>query len=215
MSMFLKSGAPEMNEFILYAYPFRSRAERVLWTLKEFDYSYKVKRLDPFKGETKTEEFLMLNPSRKVPVLCHGDDVYTESLAIMEYLNDLSAKLKLIPSEPKEAFNYRKVVHYGLTEIEPYLWLAEQAGRLKELYGWPEGTYEEAIFRLKDNISSVLKWVEKGRYIADSKFTLADIYFFHLITWAKQHNIEYSSGVSEYLSLLQERPAFPSEMLSI
>lgn len=186
----------------------------MLWTLREFGYPYKVIRLDPFKGETRTENFLSLNPAIKVPVLCHGDDVYTESSAIMEYLNDLSENKKLIQSEPKEAFHYRKMVHYGLTEIEPYLWLAEQASHLKALYSWPEGTYERAIFRVKENINCVWQWVEAGKYIANNQFTLADIYFYHLITWANEHKIEYSSTVSDYLALLQNRPAFPVEMLS-
>jgi glutathione S-transferase len=85
------------------------------------------------------------------------------------------------------------------------LWVAEQASRLKALYNWPEGTYEGAIFRVKENIGCVWQWAETGGYIANSEFTLADIYFYHLITWVKQHNIEYSSGVSGYLGLLQGR----------
>ncbi len=184
----------------------------MLWALREFGYPYKVIRLDPFKGETGSEEFVKLNPSRKVPVLLQGDDVYTESLPIMEYLNDRSENLKLIPSAPDEAFNYRKIVHYGLTEIEPYLWVAEQAGRLKALYSWPDGTYEGAMAQLKENIKAVWQWVGAGGCIAGGEFTLADIYFYHLITWARQHKIEYSSGVGEYLKLLQGRPAFPVEM---
>lgn len=196
----------------MYAYTFRSRAERVLWALREFDYPYKIIRLDPFKGETKSEEFVKLNPSGKVPVLLQGEDVYTESLAIMEYLNDLSENFKLIPSEPGKAFNYRKIVHYGLTEIEPYLWLAEQAGHLKALYSWPDGTYEGAMTQLRENIKLVWQWVGAGRYIAAAEFTLADIYFYHLITWAGLHNVEYSSDVSEYLKLLRNRPAFPVEI---
>lgn len=202
-----------MNGFVLYGYPFRSRAERVLWTLREFDYPHKVIRLDPFKGETRTEAFLDLNPARKVPVLCHGDDVYTESSAIMEYLNDISGTRKLIPSAPKAAFDYRKVVHYGLTEIEPYLWLAEQANRLKALYSWPDGTYEQAISRVKENIQRVWPWTEAGGYMVHGEFSLADIYYYHLITWAHQHDIEYPSGTRTYLELLQQRPAFPVEML--
>ena len=198
----------------MYAYTFRSRAERVLWALREFDYPYELIRLDPFKGEARTEKFLSLNPSRKIPVLVHGDAVLTESLAIMEYLNDLSEKRKLIPVTPKSAFNYRKVVHYGLTEVEPYLWVAEQASRLKALYSWPEGTYEAAILQAKKNISPVWQWLEAGSYIAGDEFSLADIYFYHLITWAKQHKIEYASSVSGYVKKLEQRPAFPIEMLS-
>ena len=76
-----------MDEIILYAYNFRSRAERVLWTLHELGFAHKVVRLDPFKGETRTPEFMRLSPASKVPVLVQGERVFTESVAIMEYCN--------------------------------------------------------------------------------------------------------------------------------
>jgi len=65
----------------------------VLWALREFGFPYELVRLDPFKGETRTEEFLKLNPASKVPVLVMGDKVLTESIAIMEYLNDISPEV--------------------------------------------------------------------------------------------------------------------------
>lgn len=133
------------SEFTLYAYTFRSRAERVLWTLRELDYAYAVIRLDPYKGETRTQKFLQLNPAGKIPVLVYGDEVLMESMAIMEYLNDLSSDISLIPIIEKARYRYKKVVYYGLTEIEPYLWIADQSGRLRTLYSWPEGAAEEAI----------------------------------------------------------------------
>ncbi|NOZ53687.1 MAG: glutathione S-transferase family protein [Gammaproteobacteria bacterium] len=204
----------EVDKLILYAYTFRSRAERVLWTLRELGYEYKVIRLNPFKGETRTPELSKLNPSKKIPVLVHGENVFTESLAIMEYLNDVSDSHSLAPEEPLEAFYYRKALHYGLTEIEPYLWVAEQSSRLKSLYNWPDGTYENAINQVNKNIGIVWQWVERSKYIASKEFSLADIYYYHLITWASQHNIEHLSGVRNYLSLLESRHAFPVEMLA-
>lgn len=203
-----------INKFILYAYTFRSRADRVLWALKEFDYPHEVIKLDPLKGETKTAEFLSLNSSGKIPVLIHDGAVLTESLAIMEYLNDISESIKLVPTEPKAAFKYRKVVHYGLTEIEPYLWIAIQTSRLKTLYSWPEGTYESAISQVKANIQPVLHRINAGQYIAGNEFTLADIYFYQLIEWAMQHKIECPHGVFEYMKMLKARTSFPMEMLS-
>ena len=78
------------RHFTLYAYPFRSRAERVLWTLKEFDYSFDVIRLDPFKGETSTPAFLKMNPAKKMPMLVEGANRLNEYINLMEYLNDIS-----------------------------------------------------------------------------------------------------------------------------
>ena len=185
----------------------------MLWTLKELDHPYEIIRLDPFKRETNTPEFRRLNPSGKIPVLTHGENVLTESLAIMEYLNDISEYRALTPANPNEAYNYRKVIHYGLTEIEPYVWLAEQASRLKTLYIWPEGTYEQAINMVKTNISLIDQWTENSEFIGCSKFSLADIYYYSLITWSQQHNINFSSKTENYLKQLEGREDFPQEML--
>ncbi|MCF6282592.1 MAG: glutathione S-transferase family protein [Candidatus Polarisedimenticolaceae bacterium] len=203
----------DRNKFVLYAYPFRTRAERVLWALKEFGYPYEVVRLDPFKGETKTKEFLSLNPSGKVPILTHNGEVLTESLAILEYLNDISTSKKLIPTESKAAYKYRKVVHYGLTEIEPYLWVAEQDSRSRALYTWPKGTYKDAIAQVRENIKPVWEWINASPYIAGDQFTLADIYFYQLIAWSKEHQIETPSAAKEYLKRLESRANFPAEIL--
>lgn len=201
----------DRRHFTLYAYNFRSRAERVLWTLKEFDYSFDVIRLDPAKGETNTAEFINLNPAKKIPVLVAGEKVLTESLAIMEYLNDISDSTKLIPTEPDAAYDYRKKVHYGLTEIEPYLWIAEQSSRLKGLYDWPEGTHKSTLALISSHFPVVFSWLENNAYIAADDFTLADIYFYSLLTWAQQNHFELPEYVKVYISKLEQRPAFPDE----
>lgn len=201
------------RHFTLYAYPFRSRAERVLWALKEFDYSFNVIRLDPAKGEINTPEFIKLNPAKKIPVLLDGEKILTESLAIMEYLNDISEFTKLIPTEPVAAYDYRKKVHYGLTEVEPYLWIAEQSTRLKGLYDWPEGTHESAFSLLKSQLQVVFSWLENSTYIATGEFTLADIYFYTLLTWAQQNNFDVPEHVKTYITNLEKRSSFPKEAL--
>ena len=201
------------KHFILYAYPFRSRAERVLWTLKELGYSYDVIRLDPAKGEINTPEFINLNPAKKIPVLVEGEKILTESLAIMEYLNDISDSIKLIPAEPEAAYDYRKKVHYGLTEVEPYMWIAEQATRLKGLYHWPKGSYQSTQALVKKHLPVVFSWLEKNEYITSNQFTLADIYFYTLLSWAKQQKIDVPAHVDIYLKNIEQRSAFPKEAL--
>lgn len=155
-----------MDELVLYAYTFRSRAERVLWTLHELKLPHRVIRLDPFKGEARKLEFLKLNPAAKIPILLHGDRVLTESLAIMEYLNDLSTTKHLIPRGIDANYEFRRVLHYGLTEIEPYLWVADQAGRLKQLYSWPEGMLEDALAQVRKHIVAVWSWADTAKFIA-------------------------------------------------
>jgi len=47
---------------------------------------YVSKRLDPSRGESKTPEYLALNPRGKVPTLVNGAFVVHESVAIMAYI---------------------------------------------------------------------------------------------------------------------------------
>ena len=124
----------------LYAYTFRSRAERIIWTLNELQLDYTLIRLDLSKPkDPQLTEFARLNPTRKIPVLVHDGQVYTESLAIAEYLDSLKPDISLLPSSPAENYRLRHIIHYGVSEIEAYLWLGRQAAHLRQYYSWPEG----------------------------------------------------------------------------
>jgi glutathione S-transferase len=184
----------------------------VLWTLRELDLPHRVIRLDAAKGEHKSDTFRRLNPAGKVPVLLHGDQILTESLAIMEYLNDISRMKNLIPKSISDRYVLRKIIHYGVSEVEVYLWIADQATRLKRIYSWPKGTYEESIDRVKQGVKQICTWIEGNDYLAGGQYSIADIYYYQLITWAKKHGVEFSFEIDRYVSSLANRPAFPETM---
>ncbi len=204
-----------MHDLVLYAYPFRSRAERVLWTLCELGLPHEVIRLDPFKGETLSPEFLALNPSAKVPVLVHGKQVFTESLAIMEYLNEISTTVKLVPLDMPRSYQYRKAVYYAATEIEPYLWIADQSTRLTMIYNWPAGTDNSCKRHLENTLPPIFDWLASHGYMAGDDFSLADIYYYQLLGWAKHYALPIPAQVDAYLQKLALRAAFPVEMHSM
>jgi len=201
-----------VEEFVLYAYPFRSRAERIIWTLREFGFPYRVIRIDPFKGETRSAEFGALNPQRKVPVLVHEGKALTESLAIMEYLNHVSSPLKLIPSDRDDFYRYSRALHFGATELESYLWIADQATRLKNYYPWPEGTLETAPKPVKRAVRFASEWLSETTYMAGDEFTLADIFYYGLLTWARKYDVTLEEQTNKYLAVLEQRAAFPDEL---
>ena len=196
----------------LYAYTFRSRAERVLWVLRELDFEFDLVRLNPFEGDHLNPEISKLNPDGKVPILLHNGKILLESLAIMEYLNSISKTKALVPADEESNYDFRRKLHYGLTEIEPYLWLAEQSeGPLNKYYNWPDGVYEESIARV-DNSCKAVKAFLVGSYYLGNGFSIADIYYYHILTWAKQHGIEHDQEIEDYLLHLEERESFPGEM---
>ena len=63
-----------------------SRANRVIWALKELGVEYDHKPIDFRKGETNTPEYLAMNPMPTLPTIKDGDTVIHESMAINLYL---------------------------------------------------------------------------------------------------------------------------------
>ena len=181
--------------------------------LQELNLNYDLIRLDPFKGEQNKPQILKLNPDGKVPILIHHNKVLLESLAIMEYLHSIVPQSTLIPDDPQQSYLFRRNLHYGLTEIEPYLWLAEQAnGPLSKSFNWPKSVYDESIKRAAHACNVVSSFITRSDYLLDSGFSMADIYYYHILTWAMQHGIKHEPGMNQYLALLEQRHAFPDEM---
>ncbi|WP_395374008.1 glutathione S-transferase family protein [Marinicella sp. W31] len=201
------------SQLKLYAYTFRTRAERVIWALQELQLPFELIRLDPMKGETRDADFLKLNSTAKVPVLLHGEQVFTESLAIMEYVNTLSNHIDLVPQDAMPQYKYRQLMYYLLSEVESYLWVAEQASRLKRFYPWPGGTYEECMSRVSKGLTTVFEQVSGQTFAIEGQFSLADIYIYQVISWAHSQGVEIPDAVIPYMSGLEKRSAFPEIML--
>lgn len=181
--------------------------------LKELDLNYDLVRLNPFEEDHVNPDILKLNPDGKVPILVHEGKVMLESLAIMEYLNSISNVGGLVPVEKEINYEFRRKLHYGLTEIEPYLWLAEQSkGPLNKYYSWPDGVYKESINRVAKSCKPVGSYITGHNYMLENGFSIADIYFYHILTWGKQHGIEHEPNVEHYLKQLEKRKSFPKEM---
>ena len=193
----------------LYAHTFRSRAERVIWTLEELQLDYTLIRLDAAKGELQAPEFVRLNPAGKIPVLVHADKVLTESLPIAEYLCALRPDARLLPETPDEKYEFRRVIHFTLSEVEAYLWLADQSSRLRQSYPWPEGTYAQAMKLVKRNIPALFAEVDEQSFATCGRFTIADIYLWHIFAWAGGRGIALPDSVARYGERLAQRSAMP------
>ena len=78
----------------------RSRAVRVLWMLGEIGVTYDHKDWLPRAPETKTPEYLALNPNARVPTIDDDGFILSESMAINLYLAK-KHKSPLAPADPR------------------------------------------------------------------------------------------------------------------
>jgi len=70
---------------------------KLRFALAEIGVPYDLVRVDLAKGESRTAEFLRINPHGKVPVLVDGDFALPESDAILWYLGEKYPDAKLLP----------------------------------------------------------------------------------------------------------------------
>ncbi|KND60102.1 Maleylacetoacetate isomerase Glutathione S-transferase, zeta [Candidatus Burkholderia verschuerenii] len=105
----------------LYSY-FRSSAAyrvRIALNLKGLDYDYAPVHLVRGGGEQLKSDYRALNPDGIVPTLVDGDDVLTQSLAIIEYLEETHPEPALLPRDPADRAFVRSVALQIACEIHP------------------------------------------------------------------------------------------------
>ncbi len=90
---------------------------RIALNLKGLDYEQVAVHLR--KGEQRAPEFLKLNPQALVPALIDGDSVLTQSLAIIEYLDEKFPNLPLLPNTAEARARVRALAQIPACEIHP------------------------------------------------------------------------------------------------
>ncbi len=105
----------------LYGY-FRSSAAfraRIALNLKGLDYAGAVIHLVKNGGEQFAPEYRALNPQALVPVLQDGDLTLTQSLAIIEYLDEVYPEPPLLPATAAQRARVRSIALMIACEIHP------------------------------------------------------------------------------------------------
>ncbi len=102
----------------LYQTPDSPNCLRVRAVAAELEIQLSLVNVDTLKGESRTPDFLKLNPNGKVPVLEDGDFVLWESRSINTYLCSLRPQAKLTPIDEKrraqvEQWMYWQAFHLG------------------------------------------------------------------------------------------------------
>jgi maleylpyruvate isomerase len=103
----------------LYGY-FRSSAAfrvRIALNLKGLEYEQESVHLA--KGRQSRPEFRAINPQALVPVLMDGEHVLTQSLAIIEYLDETHPEPPLLPRDPIGRLRVRSLALLVACDIHP------------------------------------------------------------------------------------------------
>ena len=163
----------------LYNY-FRSSASyrvRIALALKGLEYDYKAVHLR--KSEQLQESYATVSASRLVPLLRDGEHVLTQSMAIIEYLDETHPQPPLLPGTPVERARVRALAQDIACEIHPlnnlrvlrYLVRDMKVGE-DDKNRWYRHWCETGLETVERQLASQ---PETGRFCHGDKPTLADI----------------------------------------
>lgn len=163
--------------FVLYDYLSSGNGYKCRLVLKALGMPYQSVQLNIVAGETRTPEYLAINPNGKIPVLVvQGRGPIAESHAIIAYLAEGSA---LIPSDPYERALMWQWMCFEQYQLEPGV--ATLRFWLKSLKQTPQELGERHTERYKRG-AEALAVLERGlahrQWLASAAPSLADIALF-------------------------------------
>lgn len=184
-----------------------SRAHRSLWAIEEVGVDYEHVPVS-FREDSKTPEYLAINPNGKVPALVDGDLVLFESMAINLYL----AKTYGGDLYPRDVHDDARTVQWsvwGISELEP---LQMQMVLNKILL--PEDKRDERAVRSAEKQIerplAVLDAALAGReYLVGDNFSIADLNVAAVMLLMTMVKFDYSThkNVARWAKACHARPA--------
>ena len=191
----------------LYGTP-GSRALRSIWAAEEVGVDYELIPTS-FLEESKTSEYLAINPNGRIPALVDGDLVLFESMAINLYLAKTYGG-KLYPSNPQDEARALQWTIWGMTELEPHLipmvlhkmFLPEDQ-RDPAVVSKAEAEVERPLAVLDAHVSD-------REYLRGGDFTIADLNVAGALSTANFVSFDFSKfeNASRWMSRCSGRPSF-------
>lgn len=165
----------------LYTY-FRSSASyrvRIALGLKGLEVDYRFVRLSRGGGEQKGPDYAALNPQRLLPLLVEQDFALNQSLAIIEYLEELHPQPALLPADARDRARVRSLALMICSDIQPLQntrvqdYLATELGQDEaHVQTWVQHWIDLGLGALETMIAAEPK---RGAFCHGDRPTLADL----------------------------------------
>ena len=148
--------------------------------------------IDFGKNQQKSPEYLKISPSGLVPVLVDGDNVVSQSLSIIQYLDSNYPGYRLIPLDPSSAMRVHELAYIICCDIHPlnnlrvlkYLETEVQASQ-EDRQAWYSHWIQEGFKGLEAKVSAC-----RGEFCYGDQVTLADVCLVPQLFNARRFNVD-------------------------
>ncbi|KAF9157681.1 Glutathione S-transferase zeta-1 [Actinomortierella ambigua] len=195
------------NEVTLYGY-FRSSCSyrtRIALNIKNIPYKQHIVSL--IKGEHKTPEYQAIQPLGMVPALAIDGEVISQSMAIIEYLDETRPDVPLLPSDPKGRAKVREIAYAVAMDIQPVtnMRILQTLEDDKKKAEWVQKMTSHGFKGIETLLAKTA-----GKYCYGDSITLADLALVPQVYNAARFNVDMTPYpiISRVNAALLEHPAF-------
>lgn len=159
------------ERFAIYGSSDSGNCMKVRWVAERLRLPFDWIEISSFSGETRTPEFLKLNPAGQVPVIVFPDGrTLAQSNAIMLHLAQAS---DLVPSEPYQRAKMWEWLFWEQYSHEPYI--AVRIARLHYLKQREEDLDPVLLTRGNAALARLEQQLRATAYLVGEMLSLADI----------------------------------------
>ena len=162
----------------LYHHSFSSNARRVRMAAIALGTLLELELVDLQKGEQKSPDYFAINPNGRVPTLVDGDLVLWESLAIMQYLADVTPGQKLMPTELPARAHAQKWLYWTASHWSAAAAQLNFENFLKARFGLGEPNayaVERAQRLFRESATTLDRTLARAPWVTGETLTLVDL----------------------------------------
>ncbi|KAK2878571.1 hypothetical protein QQF64_011363 [Cirrhinus molitorella] len=174
---------------VLYGY-YRSSCSwrvRIAFALKGIEYEQKPVNLIEDGGLQLTDQFKKINPMQQVPAVTIDGITLSQSLAIIQYIEETRPEPRLLPADPKQRAQVRIISDIIASGIQPLqnLYVIQKIGAEKVQWA------HHFINRGFEALEPILK-TTAGKYCVGDEITMADICLVPQVFNAERFKVDMS-----------------------
>jgi len=183
---------------------------KIALLFSQLNIEHQWKEILVVNGETRTDEFLALNPAGQIPVVVlDNGEVLTQSNAILNYFADgtfLQPADALDRARVQEWQFYEQYNHEPTIAVRRYIkkFLGLPAERQAEFDSKEEGGYKA--------LSVMESRLAKHQYLVGQSYSVADISLYAYTHVAQEGDFELSRfpGICDWLERIKQQPGHTS-----
>jgi glutathione S-transferase len=193
-----------MSDFKLYQYSSSGNCYKIRLLMNMLNIPYEAIEVDILKKESRTEEFLKINPNGRTPVLEHQGRFLPESNAALWYL---AKNTEFLATDDFEAAQTLQWMFFEQYSHEPFIATSRYWISILKA----ESEYQEQLARKKPGGYAALDVMEnhlsQNNFFVGNKFGIADIALYAYTHVAAEGNFDLSAytHIQKWLERIESR----------